>query len=159
MPSVEMLHIALGGKEFKGVRAADPLHGAGRFMSLSAGFHQKLLDAPAHLMASITIPDYPLVRLQWISLCQTAGLALLRSGSPEPDVFFLLLNGLESEEELATIRSAVPALIPHWPKIEAAGRPVAVAGYTTPSRMADPAVATVLWALANAHFTQFGRTG
>lgn len=75
------------------------------------------------------------------------------------DVYCLLLNGLEDADEIESVRRHVPMFHAHWRVIAEAGRPVAVAGYMSPSRMTDSVVVTMLGAFANAYFTQFGESG
>src|SRR5690606_7939389 len=114
---------------------------------------------PAHFLEQVEIRRHPLIRLQWVSLCRTAGLVLLRSGTPDPEVYCLLLNGLEDADDIETVKRHTPMLHAHWRVISEASRPLAVSGYTTPSRMRDSAVVTTLGSFANAYFTQFGESG
>ncbi|MGH8402554.1 MAG: hypothetical protein ACRESO_03985, partial [Gammaproteobacteria bacterium] len=69
---------------------ANPRHSA----DLGQRFRRLLLTFPVHFLDIVEIPDAPRIDLQWVTLCPSAGLVLLRSGNPEPDVFALLLNGL-----------------------------------------------------------------
>lgn len=154
-----MLHIGLGGREFEGVRPASLLTNPDDSAALCQRFRKLLTATPIHFLEDVKILSHPLIRLQWVSLCRTAGLVLLRSGTPHPDVYCLLLNGLEDADEIESIKRHSPMFHPHWQVISEALRPIAVSGYTTPSRMTDSAVVTTLGSFANAYFTQFGESG
>lgn len=159
MPVVEMLHIGLGGTEFNGVRPAPLLPNPDDSAALGQRFRKLLIANALHFLEEVEILRFPLIRLQWISLCRTAGLVLLRSGTPTPDVYCLLLNGLEDADEVDTVKRHAPMFHAQWQIISEASRPLGITGYTTPSRMADGAVVTTLGAFANAYFTQFGESG
>lgn len=102
MATVEMIPIGLGGSEFNGIHSAPLLPNPDDSAALSQRFRRLLTATPQHFMEAIEVEGHPLVRLQWVSLCQTAGLVLLRSGDPLPDVYCLLLNGLEDTEKTPT---------------------------------------------------------
>ena len=148
------LHFGVGGVQFTGVTpaTADPQH----LPTLAARFKRLLIGFPVHFLDIIELPDNARVDLQWVSLCPTAGLVLLRSGNPEPDVIGLLLNGLESQEDLGVVRRHTPMLVGHWEETDRLLRPTAVNAYLHVSRMLDPAVATVLQAFASSYFELFG---
>ncbi len=150
-----MLHIAIGGAG--PLQTAPPLMDDAVNMSLAQRFRRRLIDTPRWFLEGIAIRDYPLVRVEWVSLCATAGLVILRAAEAEPEVFCLLLSGVESEEELASVRVHAPMFEPLWQKVEAmAPGSRAVSLYRTPSWAANPSVTTILGALANAFFAQFG---
>jgi hypothetical protein len=67
-----------------------------------------------------------------------------------------LLTGLESEDDLETVRRHAPMFQPYWPRVESADRPLSVCGYYSPSLMTDPAVHTVFTTFANALFSLLG---
>lgn len=90
MPAVEMLHMGLGGREFEGVRPASLLPNPDDSAALCQRFRRLLTATPAHFLEQVEIRRHPLIRLQWVALCRTAGLVLLRSGTPDPDVYCLL---------------------------------------------------------------------
>ena len=159
MPVVHMLHVGLGGTEFEGVMPAPVLSDAAISVSLVQRFRRRLIETPGHFLEGIEVQGHPLIRLQWIALCATAGMVLLRGGSADPDVWCLLLNGLEDEQEIQMLRAHVPMFQDRWERIEHAPRPVAVAGYLSPTWLANPAVVTVLGAFANSFFAQFGESG
>ena len=159
MPKFEGLHIGLGGPELAGQHPAPLLRDPGLSASLCQRLRKQLLDFPLHFLFAIELEGFPLIRLQWVSLCKTAGILLLRSGKIDPDVFGLLLNGVESEDEMRLIHQHAPPLRPHWQRILDAPRPLAVFGYYQLSRLKDPALATVLGAFANSYFAQFGTSG
>lgn len=159
MPSVQMLHIGLGGEEFNGVPPAPLLPNPDDSAALGQRFRKLLIAFPVHFLEDVVIRGHPLIRLQWVSLCRTAGLVLLRSGTPTPDVYCLLLNGLEDADEIETVKRHTPMFHAYSQVISEASPPLAVSGYTTPSRMTDSAVVTTLNAFANAYFTQFGESG
>src|SRR5687768_10479243 len=102
MPSVQMLHIGLGGEEFNGIAPAALLPNPDDSAALGRRFRKLLIAFPVHFLEDVEIRDHPLIRLQWIALCRTAGLVLLRSGTPTPDVYCLLLNGLEDADDIET---------------------------------------------------------
>lgn len=131
---------------------ANPRHSA----TLVQRFRRLLLSFPVHFLDFVEIPDTGRIDVQWITLCPSAGLVLLRSGNPEPDVFALLLNGLESEQDLAVVRQHAPMLHDRWDEIDRLTRPTAVVAYLQVARMLDPGVATVLHGFASAYFDLFG---
>lgn len=150
------LHLIVGGVQLTGVgpATADPQHTA----ALSQRFHRLLLAFPGHFIDIADFPDAGRVNVQWVSLCPTAGLVLLRGGNPEPDVIGLLLNGLESEEDMTTVRRHAPMLRDRWNEIDRLTRPTAINSHLQVARMLDPAVATVLHAFAESYFGLFGTT-
>ena len=159
MPTFLTVPVFLGDPaEFAGVEVAPRLPDPASRL-LGRKFQRDLPDFPVHFVGTVRLPGFPLIRLQWVALCKTAGILLLRSGRIDPDVFSLLLNGLESEDEMALIRQHAPPFWPHWQKVLDADRPLAVYGHYRPSRMRDSAVSTVLGAFANAYFAQFGTSG
>src|SRR2546430_2639173 len=103
MPEFKVLHIALGGREFEGARPAERLIEPDPSPQLCRRFRKDLFTTPIHFMADIRLAGFPLIGFQWLALCTTAGLVMLRSGRADPDVFSLLLNGLESEDEMKLI--------------------------------------------------------
>jgi len=159
MPRVDSLHIGLGGREFEGQHPAGLLPDPDLSAALCRRFRQELFDFPLHFLGTVRLEGFPLIRVQWVALCKTAGLILLRSGDIDPDVFSLLLNGVESADEMKMIYQHAPPLRPHWQAVLDAPRPVAVHGYYRPSRMRDSGVVTVLSTFANSYFTQFGTSG
>lgn len=159
MPYVNSLHIWLGGPEFTGQKAASVIRDPDLTGALCQRFHKELLEFPLHYLDAVRVPGFPLIRIQWIALFKTAGIQLLRSGGIDPDVFSLLLNGVETADEMKQIHQHVPPLWPHWQRVLDAPRPIAVHGHYRLSRMQDPGVATVLNTFANAYFTQFGTSG
>jgi hypothetical protein len=148
------LHLNVGGVQLTGIAAAtaDPQHIA----ALGQRFHRLLLAFPAHFIDLVDFPNAGRVNVQWVSLCPTAGLVLLRGANPEPDVIGLLLNGLESEQDLATVRRHAPMLRGHWDEIDRLTRPTAINAYLQVARMLDPAAATILHAFAESYFDLFG---
>lgn len=154
-----MLHVGLGGREFEGVLPAPVLADGAISMSLVQRFRRRLIETPGHFLEGIEIEGHPLMRFQWIALCPTAGMALLRGAGPDPEVWCLLLNGLEDEQEMEMIKPHVPMFQERWERVEAAQRPIAVAGYLSPTWLANSAVVTVLGAFANSYFAQFGESG
>jgi len=159
MTRFEGLHVIPRGPEFQGQRPAPTLRDPGLNAAIRQRFRKKLFDYPLHFMETARIEGFPCIRLQWIALCKTAGIVLLRSGRVDPDVFSLLLNGVETADEMKVIYQHCPALRPHWETIMSATRPLAVFEHHKLSRMKDPALATVLAAFADAYFAQFGTSG
>jgi len=153
------LHIALGGPEFEGTAPAPILPDANTNVGLCRHFRQQLLEFPLHFVGCVRVEGYPLIRMQWVALGKTAGLVLLRSGLPDLDVFSLLLNGVETGEEMALIRRHAPPLWRCWQAVSDAPRPLAAHGYFRVSRMLDRAVSTTLAVFANCYFAQFGTSG
>jgi hypothetical protein len=148
------LHVALGEVQLTGVApaTANPQLSA----PLEQRFRRLLLAFPVHFLDIVEIPDTPRIDVQWVTLCPSAGLALLRSGNPEPDVFALLLNGLESGQDLAVVRQHAPMLRDRWDEVDRLTRPTAVVAYLHLARMLDTGVATVLHAFASSYFDLFG---
>ena len=159
MPHVDSLHIGLGGPEFEGQRPAPVIPDPDLTGALCQRFRKELLDFPLHFLGTVRVPGFPLIRIQWIALFKTAGIILLRSGDIDPDVFSLLLNGVETADEMKQIYQHVPPLWPHWQSVLDAPRPVAVHGHYRLSRMRDSGVTTVLSTFCNSYFTQFGTSG
>jgi hypothetical protein len=124
--------------------------------ALLRNFRRTLLDYPQHFIQQVRLSGHPLLWVDWVALCKTAGLVVLRSGRPAPEAFCLLLTGLESEDDLETIRRHATMFRRHWPKVESAVRPLAVCGYNSPSLMANSAVHTVFSTFANALFALLG---
>jgi len=151
------LHFGVGSVQFAGITpaTANPHHLA----ALEQRFRRLLLGFPAHFLDIIELADNPRIDLQWVSLCPTAGLVLLRGGNPEPEVIGVLLNGLESGQELETVRRHTPMLRGRWDQIDRLTRPTAVQAYFQVTRMLDPAVATVLHAFASSYFELCGTAG
>ena len=151
------LHLGVGGVQFTGITpaTADPQH----LPTLAARFRRLLIGFPVHFLDPVELANNARIDLQWVSLCPSAGLVLLRSGNPEPDVIGLLLNGLESVADLESVRRHTPMLRSRWDEIDRLIRPTAVNAYFQVSRMLDPAVATVLHAFASAYFELFGTAG
>jgi hypothetical protein len=147
------LHFGVGSV-FTGITpaTANPHH----LPALQQRFRRLLVGFPAHFLDIIELPDNPRIDLQWVSLCPTAGLVLLRGGNPEPEVIGVMLNGLESEQDLETVRRHTPMLRGRWEEIDRLSRPTAVNAYLQVTRMLDPAVATVLHAFASSYFDLFG---
>ena len=131
---------------------ADPRRSA----ALAQRFHKLLLAFPLHFLDTVEVADGNRIALQWVALCPSAGLVLLRSGHPEPDVISLLLNGLESGQEIDAVRRHVPMLRDRWDEVDRLARPAAINGYLQISRMLDPTIATHLHAFASAYFELFG---
>ena len=154
-----MLHVGLGGEEFEGVLPAPVLADGEISVSLVQRFRRRLLETPTHFLEGIEIQDYPLIRLQWVSLCPTAGMVLLRGATADPEVWCVLLNGVEDEQEIESVKAHMPMFRDRWSRIDQAERPIAVAGYLSPTWLANPAVVTVLGAFANSYFAQFGESG
>ena len=148
------LHFGVGGVQFTGITpaVADPQH----LSALVARFRRLLVGFPVHFLDIIELPNNARIGLQWVSLCPTAGLVLLRSGNSEPDVISVLLNGLESQQDLETVRRHTPMLRSRWDEIDRLTRPTSVNAYFQMARMLDPAVVTVLHAFALSYFDLFG---
>src|SRR5687768_15263950 len=108
------MHIGLGGAEFRGVKPGPLLPDPEVSAALGQHFRRLLLAWPVHFFDRVEVRDHPLLRLQWVSMCRTAGLLLMRSGSPDPNVFVLLLNGLEDADEFDTVRRHTPMFENHW---------------------------------------------
>ena len=156
MLTYTLMHIALGAAANKNARPAEPLRTDPTQVPLAARMRQSLLDSPLMFLAEAEVGGHPKIWAQWGALCQTAGVAVLRSGSARPDAYLLLMAGLETADELDQIRRSTGMFAAHWPKIAEQDRPLAVCGYLSPARMADAGVATVLEALCHAFFNQFG---
>lgn len=86
MPVVHMLHVGLGGREFEGVLPAPVLADGAISMSLVQRFRRRLIETPGHFLEGIEIEGHPLIRFQWIALCPTARMAMLRGAGPDPEV-------------------------------------------------------------------------
>lgn len=152
MATVKELRIALGNFP---VGETPNLLGR-EALQLTRIFHRALLDFPQFFLQKVVVPGHPLLWLEWVALCKTAGLVVLRSGRPNPEAVCLLLTGLESLDELEAIRRHAPMFRRHWPLFESAARPVAVCGYISPSLLPDRAVRTVFSTFANALFSLLG---
>lgn len=158
MPSFKSLHIALGPNVTKPPQLAAKLPNPASAI-LGQKFRQRLNEFPLHFLALAPFEGFATIAVQWVALTKTTGLVLLRSGNADPDVIGLLLNGVESQEEMQLVRQNTPMFWHRWEQITELSKPLAVFGYGRPERAEDAAVTTVLGAFANAYFAQFGTSG
>jgi hypothetical protein len=156
MPRFESFNFRLGQRDFGGVRAARPLTDSRVITDLARQFRKSLLEMPLHFRVVVRLTGFPMMQIEWVSLCKTAGIILLRSGGPELDAVCLLLNGVETEDEIALIRQHTPELREHWKEIVKGPRPLTVNGHFSPTRMSDSSLITAIDTFAIAYFGQFG---
>ncbi|HXE55179.1 MAG TPA: hypothetical protein VN541_19305, partial [Tepidisphaeraceae bacterium] len=116
---------------------------------------------PRGFNSEIQMQGLPVIRLTWEPVGQTAGAVIFppfvhRPGRRNPDIICLLLNGLESPEELSALaaRFAVPDAI--WQEVLGAEKPIAFTLVFEPGRVRDASTITILAAFANSFFSLFG---
>lgn len=158
MASFLTIDLAAGKSTVPNVRPAPLL--VSECPHLGQMFRKALLENP-QFQYDVELEGFPIVRVEWQPLCQTAGAVIVPSfvpaRSPQPDAIALLLNGLESPEEMAAIRQRFPLSAEIWEDIgREPRRPLLANVYLCCGRMREPATVTILATFANAYFSTFG---
>jgi hypothetical protein len=152
---------------FVAVRPTKPEHVAAASLledespMLCQRFRKALLESPQGFSFEAELEGFPLIHLEWHPLGQTAGVLSFppfvhRPNRPGPDVLSLLLNGVESPEDLSALAKRFPLRADIWQEMLNAQKPVAFNLMFTVGRLREPATVTIINAFANSFFTLFG---
>ena len=147
------------GATLKHVKQADLLADEGP--TLAQHFREAFRKSSDHFRSTILLEGFAPVAVEFTALCPTAGMVVVTPYAPigdKPDAISLLINGLESPEEVEAVRSRVPFPPQVWEEIDRTRRPVAVTAFWVNGRLRDPATITILSSLANTYFSFFGTT-
>lgn len=145
------------GKPLRNARPAPPL--VDDMASLTDHYRDAFRNSPNRFTSTTELEGMPPVKVQFIALCQTVGLILVHpfsSKSKTPDALCLLVNGLESPQDKALVKSKTRFPPEVWKQLDAAKKPVALNIFHVNGRMRDPATMTILMVMANVYFAQFG---
>lgn len=127
--------------------------------NLAEHFREPFRKSPDHFNSTTELEGFAPVHFEFTALCQTVGLVVVAPFTPgrmKPDAVCLLVNGLETKEDIAAVKAKVtlPPLV--WMELEKSEKPVAVNVFFVNGRLRDPATITILSALANVYFSLFG---
>jgi hypothetical protein len=152
------LYIKLG-ESLKHVKPAPLL--ADETASLTQHYREAFQRTPSHFRSNSELQGFAPVKVEWTALYPTAGMVVV---SPyvrhvdKPDAISLLLNGLETPDDVKVITGKVPFPGHVWEDIDRSVKPVAVTVFWVNGRLRDPATVSVLSVMANVFFSQFGTT-
>jgi hypothetical protein len=76
-------------------------------------FHKALLQSPQGFKFDVELEGFPPIHLQWMPVGQTAGVLsfppfVAHPNRPGPDILSLLLNGVESPDDLSALAKRFP---------------------------------------------------
>jgi hypothetical protein len=128
---------------------------------LTEHYRHALRNDPDHFKSKTQLEGFAPVKLEFTSLCQTVAMVVVEPQAQDqktPDAVCLFVNGLEAPEDVAAVKAKVnfPPFV--WAQIDQSEKPVAVNVFYVNGRMREPATISVLHALANCYFAQFGTT-
>lgn len=145
------------GQTNRDVRAAAPLRE--EMAGMARSFRDLLRKDPTAFDHTVRLEGFLPVRLTFRALCQTVALVLIHphtAACPAPDAMCLLVNGVETREDIAAVKAQVNFPAGIWQSLEGAPKPVTVAAFNANGRMRDPATTTVIHVVGNVYFKQFG---
>jgi hypothetical protein len=121
-------------------------------------FHRALLDSPQGFHYKVSLEGFPPVHFDWLPLCETASALLVPPfvQGPPHDLVAILLNGVETPDELQSIVTRFPLRPEVWQDVKGAPKPLAVGALYTVGRFGEPATITIINAFANSYFSHFG---
>jgi len=122
-------------------------------------FHKALLQSPQGFKFQVELEGFPLVHFEWLPVGQTTGALTFPpfvNNRPRPEVLSLLLNGLESPDDLSALAKRVPGRADVWQEMLNARKPVAFNLLFSAGRLREPATVTIINAFANSFFSLFG---
>jgi hypothetical protein len=139
------------------VEAADPLNG--EMAALTARFSHELRENPKGFVSQATFQGYATTRFIFRPLCATAAmLAFPSHANPQapPDAICVLLNGVETPQDMQVVKAAVNLPPQHWERLEQLEKPLTAAAFNVNNRMRDPATTSLIHAIGNVYFNMFG---
>jgi hypothetical protein len=139
------------------VHAADPLQS--EMAGLTAHIRSELKKNPEGFDCTAKFRGFAPTRVIFRSICPTAATFAFPSHTMQnapPDVVCVLLNGLESRQEMDLIKSTVSLPPQHWEELNHLEKPVLAAAFNINNRMRDPATTTLIHVLGNVYFSMFG---
>jgi len=158
MRVVKCLYVAVRPTALERVAAARLLEDESPL--LCQKFHTALRQSPQGFKYAAELEGFPVVHLEWVPVGQTAGALVFPPFVPRPgvgpDVLALLLNGLESPEELSALAKRFPLRADVWQEMLNAEKPVAFNVLFTVGRLREPATITIINAFANSFFSTLG---
>ena len=159
MQVVQLRFAAVPPANFNGRAPAALL--AGESATLCRRFREALVKSPEGFGFDVQLEGFPLVKMGWKPAGQTCGVLTFpafvkRPGRNVPDLVCLLLNGLESPEDLAALARQAPIPAPLWQDAMNETKPVGFSFVFTAGRVREPATVTIISAFANTFFGQFG---
>src|SRR5579859_3845856 len=139
MQVVRLRFAAVPPAKFHG-QTATRLEGEGA--TLCRRFQEALVEKPEGFGFNIEFEGFPLVKMGWKPAGQTAGVLTFppfvnRPGRTTPDLVCLLLNGLESPQDLADLARLAPLPAPLWQEAMNAQKPVAFSFVFTAGRVRE----------------------
>jgi hypothetical protein len=163
MRRVVFCYFAMHGTQLQRVVPPPPLDDESPL--LCERFRKTLLEQPQGFHFDVELEGFPVVHFEWVPLGHTSGALLLPPfpsnadhGRPRPphELVAILLNGLESPEDLRKIVQRFPLRPDVWQEVMLTEKPVAVGALYTVGRIREPATTTITHAFANAFFSLFG---
>jgi len=124
-------------------------------------FRKALLDSHNGFKYDVELEGFPIIHLEWVPVGQTAGGLhfppfVHHPRRPGPEVLCLLLNGVESPDDLSALAKRFPLRADMWQELLNAAKPVAFNLLFTVGRLREPATVTIINAFANSCFSLFG---
>lgn len=156
MPVVVVQYHLIGETKLQNVKPALVL--ADESPSLCAAFRKALMETPRGFKYRVELEGFAPIDTQWMPSCSTAGALLISSfrASHVHDLIAILLNGVETKDELAAIAAQYPLRPDIWSQALSSPKPLVTAAAFTVGRIREPATVTVINAFANSFFAQFG---
>jgi hypothetical protein len=132
-------------------------------VALCRRFRTSLLDAQENFHDTIRLPQLPDLNLEWVGIGLTAGVAIW-SVSDKIDAASILLNGMETDEDLRAIQTLFdgsdwPLPPSVWEAIKGEKPPLVTTIHYNARSQANRTTATAAACLANTFFAIFGTSG